>query len=76
MAGDPANPSSGIDPRKWFQASSVIAFCAVITFCVLLVWWSYSPPALTQEQASIWSQLLQILNTIIVGVIAYYMKRE
>lgn len=67
---------SGIDPRKWFQSSSVIAFTAVITFCVLLIWWSYAPPALTQEQASVWSQLLQILNTIIVGVIAYFLKRE
>lgn len=73
---DNSGATGGIDPRKWFTATSVIAFSAVITFCVLLVWWSYKPPELSQEQMAVWSQLLQILNTIIVGVIAYFLKRE
>jgi hypothetical protein len=76
MPDVPDDKDSGIDPRKWFESASIISFTIIATFCVLLFWWSYRPPTLSTEQKDVLMMLMQVMNTAVVGVIAYFLKKD
>jgi hypothetical protein len=67
---------TGLDPRKWFQTSTVISFILISALGGLLVAWTFFPPLYTEEQTKVFLRLLDLLQIGVIGVIAYFLKKD
>lgn len=65
-----------VDPGKWFEAQTVIAFSVIFGFLAFIFMWTLYQPPLEPAHRDIMLLLVGGLNTAVGSVIQYFLNRE
>ncbi len=65
-----------VEPRKWFEAQTVISFSVIAAFLLLVFIWTFYQPKLDAGSRDIVMMLIGGLNTAVGSVIQFFLNRK